>query len=76
MNIDKILCGTILNSCWYRERQQQLEELTKELGRIQDEADTLRIKLRQYKANKVGINKNTIFEGLMEDLLMSNKLPC
>jgi len=53
-----------------------LEELTKELGRIQDEADTLRIKLRQYKANKVGINKNTIFEGLMEDLLMSNKLPC
>lgn len=34
------------------ERQQQLEELTKELGRIQDEADGLRIKLKAYKNNK------------------------
>ena len=37
----------------HRERQQQLEELTKELGRIQDEADSLRVKLKQYKHNKV-----------------------
>ncbi|XP_052798520.1 golgin subfamily A member 4-like isoform X2 [Mya arenaria] len=40
------------------ERQQQLEELTKELGRIQDEADTLRMKLRQYKNNKTCTNCN------------------
>ena len=38
---------------YFRERQQQLEELTKELGRIQDEADGLRIKLKAYKNNKV-----------------------
>ena len=54
-----------LPHCWkshvvahifYRERQQQLEELTKELGRIQDEADGLRIKLKAYKNNKVLYN--------------------
>ncbi|KAL3857945.1 hypothetical protein ACJMK2_012570 [Sinanodonta woodiana] len=32
------------------ERQQQLEELTKELRRIQDEADSLRHKLKAYKS--------------------------
>ena len=37
----------------FRERQQQLEELTKELGRIQDEADSLRMKLKQFKSSKV-----------------------
>ena len=47
--------GYLLSELFFRERQQQLEELTKELGRIQDEADGLRIKLKAYKNNKVYI---------------------
>ncbi|XP_060076060.1 trichohyalin-like [Ylistrum balloti] len=34
------------------ERQQQLEELTKELGRLQEEADSLRMKLKAFKSLK------------------------
>ncbi|OWF44314.1 kinectin-like [Mizuhopecten yessoensis] len=34
------------------ERQQQLEELTKELGRLQEEADGLRMKLKSFKTLK------------------------
>ncbi|KAL5015953.1 hypothetical protein ScPMuIL_005542 [Solemya velum] len=34
------------------ERQQQLEELTKELARIQEEADALRLKLKAFKNSK------------------------
>ncbi|XP_069135458.1 intraflagellar transport protein 74 homolog [Argopecten irradians] len=34
------------------ERQQQLEELTKELGRLQEEADSLRMKLKSFKSQK------------------------
>lgn len=48
------MADSLKGNSW--ERQQQLEELTKELGRIQDEADTLRIKLKQYKANKTCAN--------------------
>ncbi|XP_067672021.1 kinesin-like protein KIF3A [Haliotis asinina] len=40
------------------ERQQQLEELTKELARIQDEADLLRMKLKAYAKNKTGSCSN------------------
>ncbi len=41
----------------FRERQQQLDELTKELTKVQEEADMLRSKLRSFSrsANKVSI---------------------
>ncbi|XP_005096161.1 myosin-9 [Aplysia californica] len=36
------------------ERQQQLEELTKELSRMQEESDTLRMKIKALSKNKQG----------------------
>ena len=44
----KVMCFVI--SC--RERQQQLEELTKELTRVQDEADNLRLKLKLIEKSR------------------------
>ncbi|XP_064620801.1 trichohyalin-like [Lineus longissimus] len=43
----KQMADALQGNSW--ERQQQLEELTKELSRIQEEADSLRIKLKAYK---------------------------
>ena len=43
-----------------RERQQQLDELSKELSRVQDEADMLRLKMQSLhkKANsKVSVSE-------------------
>ncbi|XP_074642834.1 uncharacterized protein LOC141900034 [Tubulanus polymorphus] len=41
------MADSLQGNSW--ERQQQLEELTKELSRIQDEAETLRMKLKQSR---------------------------
>lgn len=40
----------------YRERQQQLDELSKELTRVQEEADMFRLKLKAIASTK-GSNK-------------------
>jgi len=43
-----------------RERQQQIEELTKQLKRTHDEYELLRQKLLQYQ-NKKGVNIQNLF---------------
>jgi hypothetical protein len=43
----------------HRERQQQIEELTKKLKQTHDEYELLRQKLLQYQ-NKKGVNKKQL----------------
>lgn len=43
-----------------RERQLQIDELTKELKRTQEEYDLLKHKIKGYK-NKFGVSIKTIF---------------
>ncbi|XP_041349053.1 protein NETWORKED 4A-like [Gigantopelta aegis] len=51
------------------ERQQQLEELTKELARLQDESDMLRIKLKSYSKTKQGHCSNcTVLTSKLEKI--------
>ena len=50
-----LCCGYVMRCDCFRERQQQLDELTKELGRAQEDGDLLRIKIRSIqKASKTG----------------------
>ena len=39
----------------YRERQQQLEELTKELTKVSEETNMLRMKLKSLKSKVGGV---------------------
>lgn len=48
-NLKRQIADALKGNSW--ERQQQLDELTKELTRISDEADLLRMKLKSYKKN-------------------------
>lgn len=47
---------------FYRERQQQLDELSKELSKVQEECDLLRMKLRSMqKAGGKGASNVSVF---------------
>lgn len=46
--LKKQMADALKGNSW--ERQQQLEELTKELSRLQEECDTLRMKLKSFKS--------------------------
>lgn len=46
--LKKQMADALKGNSW--ERQQQLEELTKELARLQEECDTLRMKLKSFKS--------------------------
>jgi chromosome segregation ATPase len=48
--LDRIFVNMHILTFFIRERQQQLEELTKELARIQEECDALRMRLKASKS--------------------------
>lgn len=64
-NLKKQIAGAFKDNSW--ERQVQIEELTKELKRVQEESDLIKHKLKGYK-NKNSVN-NYIFNNFQRIFL-------
>ncbi|KAK2168634.1 hypothetical protein LSH36_15g05012 [Paralvinella palmiformis] len=69
--LKKQMADALKGNSW--ERQQQLEELTKELTRVQDEADNLRLKLKLIEKSRKNSNDCSNCEVLQNQLASSQK---